>query len=262
MKIGVGGNFLRAQMAKRLGYDFIEENLAQMTALDDAAFLDFVKGYEKLDFPVLSVNNFFAGDFPLYTEDALEGVRFYCEKAFARAAYMGAKMCVVGSGGARSIPEGTDKIWAVNRFVDVLSICGEAAEKHGIRVAIEPLQQKDTNLVHTVSDAAVLARRCGRESVGALVDFFHFSMNTETDSGLLCAADMLIHAHIARNNPDRMPPFEEDIEDVKRWARMLRDVHYQGDLVLESRFNKADPEGDLAKARPILELFKKEMEMK
>lgn len=258
MKIGVSGDFFRAQFVKQLGYDFMEENLFKMAALDDAAFSEFVRGYEKLDLPVLSFNSFFAGDFPLYTPDALDGVKRYSEKALSRAASMGATMCVLGSGGARSIPDGVDKAWAVRRFVDVLSVCGEIAGKYGIRIAIEPLYYKDSNFVHTVADAALLARRCGNENVGALVDFYHFSMNTETDAGLLCAEDLLIHAHIARGVADRLPPMEEDIPTVKKWAKMLRDVHYEGNLVLEGKISKTDPEEALRETKPILEIIRQE----
>lgn len=256
MKIGVSGDFFRAQFVKQLGYDFMEENLSKMAALDDAAFAEFVRGYEKLDLPVLSFNNFFASKFPLYTSDALEGVKTYTEKALSRAASMGATICVLGSGGARNIPEGVDKVWAIRRFTDILSICGEIAGKHGIRIAIEPLYYQDSNFLHTVADAASLARRCGNENVGALVDFYHFSMNTETDAGLLCAEDLLIHAHIARNNLDRLAPLEEDIPTVQHWAQMLRDVHYDGNLVLEAKLSKTDPEEALRNTKPILELFR------
>ena len=258
MKIGVSGDFFRAQFVKKLGYDFIEENLFKMAALDDAAFSEFVRGYEKLDLPVLSFNCFFAGDFPLYTPDALAGVKTYTEKALSRAASMGATLCVLGSGGARNIPEGIDKAWAVRRFTEILSICGDIAGKYGIRIAIEPLATKDCNFIHTVSDAASLARRCGNENVGALVDFYHFSMNTETDAGLLCAEDMLFHVHIARGLPDRLPPVEEDIPTVKKWAKMLKDVHYEGNLVLEGKLSKTDPEDALRETKPILEIMRQE----
>ena len=261
MKLGVSGDFHRAQFAKKVGFDFMEENLYRMAALDDAAFSEFVRGYEHLDLPILSFNGYFSPDFALYAPDALAEVKAYSEKALSRAEYVGATLCVLGSGKARSIPEGADAAWCVQRFTDILSICGECADRHGMLLVVEPLRQKETNFLHTVADASTLARRCGAKNVGALVDFFHFSMNGELDSGLFCSEDLLYHAHLARGYEDRGVPREEDIPTLLHWAQMLKAVHYDGDLVLEPRFeNKLEPEAELACALPLMRLMKAELE--
>ena len=176
MKIGVCGGIDRAEAIKRQGYDYIEENLAKITALSDSEFSERVRAYEKLDLPVYSFNSFFGPDNRIYDEDGLESVKAYAEKALYRAHAIGGSICVLGSGKQRNIAEGLDRGFAEQRFCDVLSLVGDIAEKNNIRIAIEPLNTNETNLINKVSEGADFARRAGKKSIGVLVDFFHLFM--------------------------------------------------------------------------------------
>jgi sugar phosphate isomerase/epimerase len=165
---------------------------------------------------------------------------------------MGVKICVLGSGGSRAIPEGADpeEIW--NKFTAIVAEVGRIAEKHGIRIAVEPLRHKETNLIHTVAEAMDVALRSRAENVGALVDFYHFHMNGEADDGLTPAGKRLFHAHIARPNEDRRMPMEEDIPTVDKWVAMLRDVDYCGNLSLEGKIDSSS----LKETKAIVDRFR------
>ena len=100
-----------------------------------------------------------------------------------------------------------------------------------------------------------LAERSGSQAVGALVDFFHFYMNGESDDVLLCAKGRLYHAHIARPAPDRRVPTADDMPTLRKWAQMLSDIGYDGGLSLECAYSE-DYEGDLRAAAAVLSVFR------
>ena len=255
MKIGVCGSIDKAEIAKKVGYDYAEENLNKVALMSDGDFSKLVRAYEKLDFPVYSFNCFFGPENLLFEDDSLAKVKIYAEGALARAKALGGSVCVVGSGKARNVAEGMDRAFCEQRFVDILKVCGEVAEKNGIILAIEPLSRKETNLINLVAEGADFARRSGSKNVGVLVDFFHFFMNGESDNGLVGSEDVLWHAHLARANADRMMPRAEDAETVKKWANMLKAANYKGNISLEGKHGD-DFEKSLINTIPFVEAFK------
>lgn len=255
MKIGVCGGIEKAIIAKSIGYDYAEENLNKLAKLSDKDFAILVKAYEKLDFPVYSFNCFFGPENLLYEDDSLTNIKAYAEFVTARAAALGGSVCVVGSGKARNVAEGMDRAFCEQRFVDILKVCGEAAEKNGIILAIEPLSPKETNLINKVHEGADFARRSGSKSVGVLVDFFHFFMNNEGDDGLVGSEDILWHAHLARANVDRMMPAEEDAPTVAKWVDMLKAANYKGHISLEGKYGD-DFEVGMTATLPFVAPFK------
>lgn len=255
MKLGICGSanrtpgILEALVGAK--YDFIEENLFRADLLDDDAFADLCENYKKAGVEVYSCNNLFSPEVTIYGENSLAEIAVYAKRVFAKAARLGAKICVVGSGKARSIPEGMSVEAAKERFVEMLRICGDAAAEHGIVLVIEPLYRNDSNFIHTVAEAVALAKASGKANVGALVDFYHFSMNGEDEHGLECAKGMLFHAHMARTGDRRMPR-EENAEQVKTWLQMLRDVDYRGHIALEGKFDTDNLLADFAKTAEML----------
>ena len=255
MKIGVCGNLTRASIIKSLGYDYIEENLSKIVALTDKEFLEKAREYEKLGLPVYAFNAFFAPDMTIYGEDSLAQLQAYGRKAFLRAYELGGSVCVIGSGKARRLHEGTSRVFADERFAELLSFYGDIAAQYGIRIAVEPLNKGETNYINTVSEAADAAKRADRKNVGALVDFYHFFMENESDEGLLTVKDSLFHAHIARPNPDRKMPRAEDAQAVGAWAELLKKAGYSGAISVEARYENFEEE--LREGTKYIELFSK-----
>lgn len=253
MKIGVCGGIERAPIIKALGYHYVEENMSKIAALTEQDFADRVKQYEGLDFPVYSFNGFFGGDVSLYGEASMLDIREYSERALRRAKELGGEICVIGSGKARAIPNGISREFAERRFCDVISLCGDIADKYGIKIAIEPLNSKETNYINTVSDSADIAKRSGKDNVGALVDFFHFFMENESDDSIIKNEDVLIHAHIARPNADRLSPTKDDAKVVAHWAGLLKKIDYKGCVSIEARF--VDFEQDIKEAKECFKII-------
>ena len=255
MKFGVCGNLSRLPVIKAAGYDYIEMNFSTLALMSEEDFVKTREALAEAGMRAEAFNGFFKADVVLYGEGAdLDAIAAYCETGFSRAAQLGGSVAVLGSGGARSIPEGMTREEAEEQFCRVLTVCGDVAVKHGMRIAIEPLRASECNFINLVSEGAAICRRVNHPAVRLLVDYFHFWFGEEPMSHLTDAADVLIHAHLARPNLDRMMPREEDLETVKLWAQTLRDIGYTGRLSLEGGHGD-DFAASVQRTRKYLNLF-------
>lgn len=255
MKFGVCGNLSRLPIIKEAGYDYIEMNFSTLALMSEEEFYQWRETLSRLDFRAEAFNGFFRSDVCLYGDGAdLDAIAAYCETGFSRAAQLGGQVAVFGSGGARAIPEGMTEEEALTQLCRVLTVCGDVAARHGMRIAIEPLRAAETNVINLVSEGAALCRRVNHPAVKLLVDFYHFYCGEEPMSHLTDAADVLIHAHLARPNVDRMMPKEEDRETVALWAKTLLATGYDARISLEGRYG-GDFAAEIREAKSYLNLF-------
>lgn len=159
MKFGVCCGAGRFAAVKRAGYDYIEAPLCDLAAMDKAAFTDYGARLRECGLAAETFNCFFKGDLPLIGENADKAaITAYAERALERAAAVGGKLAVIGSGRARNVPDGFPRERAEEQFAEVLRICGAAAAKNGMKIAVEPLCREETNLINTVAEGEGVCR--------------------------------------------------------------------------------------------------------
>lgn len=186
-----------------LGFDYVEMPLTQVTSMPEAAFRDEVLPRLK-DIPCLACNNFFPGTVRLTgpSQDMAQVIE-YVGRAFARAEAMGTKVIVLGSSGARTVPPDFPVREGFRQMAEVLAAIAPIAKQHGLSIALEPLNQMETNLINTYSSGLYLAALSGQENVGSLVDAYHFLLGNENLADLLMATPM--HVHVAETCGRRVP---------------------------------------------------------
>jgi D-psicose/D-tagatose/L-ribulose 3-epimerase len=120
------------------------------------------------------------------------------------------------------------RTWAAESLREAADYAGE----RGVRLAMEPLNRFETDLVNTVEQGLDLCDRIGRANVGLLLDTFH--MNIEEKSfteAMTSAGDRLFHMQVAEN--DRGTPGSGHVP----WGEVFRAldaVGYNGSVVIES----------------------------
>jgi len=112
----------------------------------------------------------------------------------------------------------------------------EAAQKKGIKLAMEPLNRFETDMINVVSQGLKFIDETGMENVGFHLDTFHMHLE-EKDSAdaIRKAGKKIFHFHACEN--DRGVPGTGQV----RWneiAKALKDVNYQGPVVIESFTNQ------------------------
>jgi len=101
-----------------------------------------------------------------------------------------------------------------------------ASENKNVRLAIEPINRYETNLLNTVAAGMEFVNKVKMDNVGLLLDTFH--MNIEEPNiyeSIMAAKDRLFHFHVADSN--RWYPGAGHI-DFKKIIQTLSEIDYQG----------------------------------
>lgn len=119
-----------------------------------------------------------------------------------------------------------------HRAVSGIRDMAHVAQKQGIKLAMEPLNRFETDMINVVSQGLEFIDETGMENVGLHLDSFHMHLE-EKNSGAAIrqAGSRIFHFHACEN--DRGIPGSGQV----RWneiAQALKDVDYQGPVVIES----------------------------
>lgn len=158
----------------------------------------------------------------------------YLEAAFRRAKLLGGKIAVFGSGGARRIPEGWPEAEASRQMLAFLGRAGEAAQRHGMAVAIEPLNSAECNFISSVDEASALVAKADHPAVGVLSDLYHVAHDGQSYDETRDAARWLLHVHVA--GMGRRAPTAEDHEFLVGYFAVLKGRGYTGRISVEARW--------------------------
>ncbi len=119
-----------------------------------------------------------------------------------------------------------------SRAVEFYQSLGGVLARHGVGLAVEPLNRFETYFLNTVDDAAALCEEVGDSSVGVLFDTFHANIE-EKEIADACrrVGRHLKHVHTCEN--DRGTPGTGHV-DWPGLFRVLRELRYDGWLTIES----------------------------
>ena len=141
-----------------------------------------------------------------------------------------APVVTVGSFRGRTVE---DKCRSLQVLADILRNAGEHAGEHGVRIALEPLNHYETDLLNTAVQALDFFQEVNHPAVGVLLDTYHVNMEesswTEPYRQVM-NAQKLFYVHIGDNN--RLPP-GKGLIDFPAILRTLQKGGYSGWLAPE-----------------------------
>ena len=116
--------------------------------------------------------------------------------------------------------------------VDSVSQVADHAAERGVRLAVEPLNRFETDLINTVDQGLELLSDIGRENVGFLLDTFHMNIEEKNiPDAIRRAGKHIFEFHSCSN--DRGTPGEDHLP-WSEIAAALRGVEYEGPIVIEA----------------------------
>ena len=250
MRFGVCAGLSRAGSIAAAGWDYLELGVAGelIPESDTAAWVAKKQTLRALPLPCETFNLFVPGKLKIVGPEVNQAaLRGYVQTALARAAEVGGKVIVFGSGGARQLPaSGWSVDQAHEQLLWFLNQCADAHEQTGVVVAIEPLNRHECNLVQTIAEGAALAREVGRPGVRNLADTYHMERNgDESLADILASADCLAHVHTA--DTGRKAP-GTGVYDHAALFRALREAGYDARVSIECRFIDGEFETELTQA--------------
>ena len=199
---------------------------------------------EKAGVSLESMNVLFPGDIRLTGPQAdFSAVDSYLEENLPKAQALGVKVVVFGSGGARRVPEGFPQEEA---FAQLVELCREhiapAAAAHGITCCVEPLNQKETNILTTSGECFRLVEAVNHPNLQLLVDLYHFDLAQEPLSEIADYRGHLLHTHIASAANSREIPMPGDGENYAAFFQALKNIGYTGRMSLEGNISQGLPQ--------------------
>ncbi len=231
MKFGVCCSLEDVPVVLGAGFDYVELGASSLS--DDPSV------YKGL--PVEATNLFFPGTIKLFGSEATPYLDV-ARTTVDRAAAIGVKLMVIGSGASRNAPEGTDRGIAETEFLLVAAAVADHAKQYGITIAPESLNRSETNIGN---DLGCLAEGLRWSGVGYTADSYHVLYewhenfpheSTPSDAHWAEQVPFLpSHVHIAD-----LPRFAPKPSDpmVQGFARRLLDLGYDGRISLEYRRGK------------------------
>jgi D-psicose/D-tagatose/L-ribulose 3-epimerase len=106
------------------------------------------------------------------------------------------------------------------------------AEQRGKQVCLEPLNRFETDFINTCDQALRMVKDVGSPALKIQLDTFHMNIEEKNQAQAVRKAGKLL-AHLHACGCDRGTPGSDHI-DWKGIAQALKDIHYEGDIVIES----------------------------
>ena len=197
-------------------------NLRRILEAEGLAVASFIPAQFRYPTSLCSPNSTIRQDSVSYIQDSTE-----------TAAALGAPLVSVCPGHTiygQSIEDG------LGRLSESLCAIAEFAARHNVRIAIEPADKYETDLLPTCAAALKLARALGYANLGILVDNGHAHVVGESaPDAVRNLGDRLFHVHVDDNNGLRdqhLVPGEGTFEFPPLIAA-LREAEYEGFLAAE-----------------------------
>ena len=238
-RLGIVAPLEQDSLIYAAGYRMLGESVGRMLSpsLTEKQFQLNLARIKKAKCKVYICNIFFSGNIkiagPVVDENL---VLSYADTVFSRAKKAGVHFIVLGSGGARRIPDDYDVQKAQTDFALLCRKLAVVAEKYNIMIALESLEAKETNFLITLKDAATVVRTVNHPNFKLNADIFHMMREGESPQSIVDAADILVYCEIAEKEKRSLPGVQGD--DFKPYLRALRKAKYKGFIFIEGNISK------------------------
>ena len=100
-----------------------------------------------------------------------------------------------------TIQEGVSEDQAREWMFSGFNSCVDIAGKEGVRIAFEPLNRYETQLLNTAEESLRLIDRVGADNLGLLLDTFHMNIEEPSiEQSIKLCGDRIFHFHVADSN--------------------------------------------------------------
>jgi D-psicose/D-tagatose/L-ribulose 3-epimerase len=222
-----------AEKVKSMGFDMLE------VAVEDTQLIDIgllKQTIHKHDLGVILCGAFGPGrNLSSLDETERKAAEDYLYWMIDAAAVVGSPVVcgpMYSAVGKPHLNDENDRRREWNLAVEGLSRMSAYAGERGVRLAFEPLNRFETDMINTVEQGLRLIAEVGSPHLGFHLDTFHMHLEERDSGAAICAAgDRVFHFHACDN--DRGTPGTGQVHWDKV-GQALKDIDYQGAVVIES----------------------------
>ena len=213
-------------MIQAAGYDYVEFPLMQLADLPQDEF-EALKAYlSGMTIGCDACCNMFPARVRLLGEEASDSViDEYLNVAFARMAALGTKTIVLGSSGARRLPDGMSRTEGVRQLAKVITDkVIPLLEKYDITLVMEPIGSYEANFINTLPDGMEVVDAVNHPRVQLLADSVHLLYENEPPEHITRYAANLRHIHLCEN--ERALPADGISDGLQAILEAIRESGY------------------------------------
>ena len=226
MQIGLRTQLDFVPEAARLDFDYLELPLAPIAALSTADFTELAEYLSAVGVRPEVMYDMLPPQLRITGPDVQARLHHeYLDVAFARARRLGARVIAFDAAASRSVPAGCDFALGRRQAGNFLRIVQGHAAAFGLTVAVQNLRHGESNLINTVSEAALMAALLQLDNVGVLADTVQMAYASEPLEAVARCGSALVHVHTGCALT-RSLPRSGDGEDYSRLFRMLARMGY------------------------------------
>jgi D-psicose/D-tagatose/L-ribulose 3-epimerase len=245
IRIGYCGAINQIDAVKAAGFDYIDLRTSEVAALSDADYAQLTAKLKQIGLPVLDTYLFVPGNIKLTGPNVDKDQQMaYVRLALDRVSKLGARVVAMGSGPARSYPDGFPKDQAYAQLVDFCKRLGPEARARNIVIAIEPLRPQESNLIGSLAEGLDFINAVNDPNIQLNLDYYQFEMVKEDPRDILKAGDHIVHIHMANPN-GRVLPLRWDEYNYAPLFTTLQKIGYDREMGVEASstdFAKEAPE--------------------
>ena len=98
-------------------------------------------------------------------------------------------------------PQGQSHEQSMQFLIECLKECTTAAQKSAVRLAIEPINRYETDLINSITQGLDLMQRVNATNLGLLLDTFHMNIEeANIESAIKVCGERIFHFHVADSN--------------------------------------------------------------
>ncbi len=231
------------------GFEYVElaafwvNNLHAEFSCEDVKYL-----LSKYDIKINSFCSFVPAHIKLVGKECnVDDVENYVQTTLKNCNELGGNIMVFGSADARFCPDGYDRQKAKKDIIRFLKLTNNIIDKNNykLKIAIEPLNKKESNTINTLLEAKEIVDLVGSKNVGLLIDTYHANLQ-ENDffDDLESIKESLIHVHLAQPETRKYPcSLQGDgCFDFGRLFDKLQEISYSGNFTVECNFDNMNIE--------------------
>lgn len=250
-KLGMMASLDKDSLLYASGFEMQGESVGRMLgpSLTEAEFQTNVQRINNAKTKLYVCNVFFPSELKIAGPEVNEKkVLAYADQVFRRAKKAGVPVIVLGSGGARKLPENYDYQKATKDFTQLARKIGQVAQKHGITVALENLNSTETNFLTTLEEAAGVVKGANHPHFRLNADIYHMMKENEPPQHIIDAGSVIVYVEIAEKENRTLPGVVG--EDFRPYFQALKAIGYSGPMFIEGRVN--NPEEEIPNAHKFL----------
>jgi len=232
--LGVYAAYDKAEFLRKSGCAYIEESVAGFLIPEggDAGYQKNLLQLKSEHFPIKSYVILLPASLKTLGPDANhEAILQRTETVLKRAKECGSQFVVFGSGASRIIPEGFDRAKAKEQHIELTQKMAPLAEKHGVTIAVEPLNRGETNFINSLAEGVEIVDAVKSPKVKLLCDIYHMLKEDEPASEIVKYGKHIVHCHIAEKEKRTPPGVKGD--DFRAYLGALKKIGYKGGLSIE-----------------------------